>query len=193
MKVTACLIAATSAFSPAVRCPRFCDRMYRPVCGSDGKTYGNECMLQLEACTVGSDVVEAHRGECKRVCPLFCSREFRPVCGSDGKTYSSKCQLEFDTCGSDVSVDHEGPCDGDNGDACDFMCTRDYRPVCTTDGITHANECTARKFACENNFEYDMFMVGPCTTIKLHEPKVSLKLNKKITKKPRARGNKKRN
>ncbi|WP_419593802.1 Kazal-type serine protease inhibitor family protein [Thiolapillus sp.] len=31
-------------------CPEACHDLYHPVCGSDGLTYVNACILQLNAC-----------------------------------------------------------------------------------------------------------------------------------------------
>ena len=45
-------------------CNRICTREYAPVCGTDGKTYGTECMMKLLVCENGSDVTLKHRGEC---------------------------------------------------------------------------------------------------------------------------------
>ena len=48
-----------------MQCQEFkCTRELKHVCGSDGKTYNNECVLHFEACLEGKDVSVAHNGSC---------------------------------------------------------------------------------------------------------------------------------
>nr|AHW57452.1 Trx-Inf4 [synthetic construct] len=49
-----------------VRNPCACFRNYVPVCGSDGKTYGNPCMLNCAAQTKVPGLKLVHEGRCQR-------------------------------------------------------------------------------------------------------------------------------
>ncbi|XP_078664473.1 ovoinhibitor-like isoform X1 [Branchiostoma floridae x Branchiostoma belcheri] len=106
-----------------------CPRLYLPMCGSDGKTYPNFCLLSKAACIVsvenpaGPELTIASKGECGSSDPVpqliaskpkqqeeeepvtscfkpGCPRIYLPVCGSDGKTYSNTCLFQQAACAS---------------------------------------------------------------------------------------------
>lgn len=67
-----------------------CGNEYDPVCGTDAKTYQNQCALNLATCLKGIQL--AHLGNCtllqqRSSCPDQCSEEENPICGSDGNVY----------------------------------------------------------------------------------------------------------
>uniref|UniRef100_T1IXA6 Large ribosomal subunit protein mL46 n=1 Tax=Strigamia maritima TaxID=126957 RepID=T1IXA6_STRMM len=146
-----------------------CPRNYRPVCGSDGKTYGNLCMLCVEKYNQhrqdsGMALRLEHEGACKFEATLYsaefcrpewktgiCTREYNPICGSDGVTYGNPCtfcysMFEKQAKGNDIRVKREGQCLKEDKLECpkslaNGICTLEYSPVCGTDGIVYSNKC----------------------------------------------------
>ena len=134
--------------------------IYRPICGSDGKTYPNKYALKCQQ-RCQPDLKKVHNGECKteitttpKIPDLKCIVEcaqckfrkiFPDVCGTDGKTYTT-CQLTCHNCQRDekVGVKHKGPCKEEE-EECDLsVCLYpligylDGPPyVCGTDGRTY--------------------------------------------------------
>ena len=88
-----------------------CTMQWDPMCGVDGETYGNMCMLDA------SDAELDYQGECVAELPInpnadlnepaFCAEIYTPVCGTDGKTYSNQCFLDIT---EEVELDYTGEC-----------------------------------------------------------------------------------
>ncbi|XP_048031968.1 double-headed protease inhibitor, submandibular gland-like isoform X2 [Megalobrama amblycephala] len=103
--VLLCVLVAVSDAARKPNCKRYkfgaCPRIYEPKCGSDGKTYSNECTLCAAIKKSGTEILIMMESRCDddrqpycRPNPSgACPRIYKPVCGSDGKTYGNECEL----------------------------------------------------------------------------------------------------
>lgn len=47
------------------QCNALCTRFLAPVCGSDGKSYDNECLMEFAACLAKKVIAVRHQGRCE--------------------------------------------------------------------------------------------------------------------------------
>ncbi len=111
---------------------RICkNRRTKPICGGDGKTYLNICLMRH------ANVEKDHDGPCETC--RRCQGQFEPVCGYDEKTYFNSCYADCEG----TFVKSVGVCDlEEKAGSCN--CTEEVHRECGVDGATYLNQCEAR-------------------------------------------------
>ena len=59
------LCVVDSDYRASCQCPK-CPPTTKPVCGSDGQTYVNECELRKQSCTTKTNIRVLHQGKCSK-------------------------------------------------------------------------------------------------------------------------------
>ena len=49
---------------PVCTCPKTCPKVVKPVCGSNKKSYDNECLMRQASCNRKMLINVAHEGKC---------------------------------------------------------------------------------------------------------------------------------
>ncbi|XP_035966069.1 agrin isoform X8 [Halichoerus grypus] len=117
--------------------PESCPPRHAPVCGDDGVTYDNDCIMGRTGAARGLLLQKVRSGQCQpqdqcadvcrfgAVClsrrgrarcscdRVVCDGAYRPVCALDGHTYDSDCWRQRAECQQQraVPAKHQGPCD----------------------------------------------------------------------------------
>ncbi|KAI8833368.1 hypothetical protein BC829DRAFT_79621 [Chytridium lagenaria] len=157
-----------------------CEEKEDPVCGSDGVTYSNDCLLSLSSCydptvvknsTVNGACPSSPPQEPAAICDAApCPRDYAPVCASNGKTYGNLCGfanakqcsaeplrlIRYGSCNETVIPE---PQEGREKNCLPKMqCQQAPEPVCGTDGKTYENQCLLGIATCKDpnvEFAYD--------------------------------------
>lgn len=80
---------------PTCGCPSY----YEPICGTDGRTWPNKCLLDCAKDKPQphfiTEIEMKHEGDCSLETPCTCGTESVDlVCGTDNLTYKNKCVLD---------------------------------------------------------------------------------------------------
>ncbi|XP_052572618.1 agrin isoform X2 [Peromyscus californicus insignis] len=145
--------------------PENCPAKHTPVCGDDGVTYENDCVMGRTGATHGLFLQKVRSGQCQprdqcqetcqfnSVClsrrgrphcscdRVICDGAYRPVCAQDGHTYDNDCWRQQAECRQQLAIPpkHQGPCDQTPSPCHGVQCA--FGAICTVKNGEAVCEC----------------------------------------------------
>ncbi|CAL4114800.1 unnamed protein product [Meganyctiphanes norvegica] len=152
---------------PPTSCPKTwsCLGWYQPVCGTNDKTYDNNCYLVIANCR-DTSIGYKSAGPCKKndttPCKTYCNHlPSQPICGSDLRVHRNQCELKNAKCDNPNLI--QAKCPAPVVVECAGVCPMDYQPMCGSDGKSYINKCHMDLTTCKTP-SITLAYEGPCKT-----------------------------
>uniref|UniRef100_H3A8A5 Transmembrane protein with EGF like and two follistatin like domains 1 n=1 Tax=Latimeria chalumnae TaxID=7897 RepID=H3A8A5_LATCH len=134
-----------------------CPKSFVPVCGSNGDTYQNECILKKTACKYQKEITVLAEGPCYSDNGSGSGEGEYEGSGTEVHGKNSKCGA----CKFEAECDEDAE---DIGCVCNIDCSgNNYNPVCASDGNSYHNPCLVREASCLRQEHIDVKHLGKCS------------------------------
>ncbi|TMW58871.1 hypothetical protein Poli38472_007016 [Pythium oligandrum] len=155
-------------------CGLSCTADIDPVCGSDGLTYTNECVMLAGRCDIPS-LMQAHAGKCKASAPRLRCKAVRiklvHIRTDDEEVDASEAEDDEEVDASEAEdgeevdaseAEDDEEVDADEDSECEEVeCPGIFDPICGSDDQTYSNDCFFSYAQCQDP-ELTLKATGEC-------------------------------